>query len=141
LYLAAGDGHSLPFPNGMFAMVFCNSILHHVREPVQLLREMVRVAKPDAPLLLRDLRRPSRLELRWHLWRHGRNYEGLMRGLFEDSVRAAYTLEELQDFIRQSKFDGLATFRFRGAHIGIERRAHSFRSTFGNVSQTLMPQK
>jgi ubiquinone/menaquinone biosynthesis C-methylase UbiE len=122
LGLVSADGHSLPFPNGVFSLVLCNSVLHHARQPVGLLREMVRVAKPQAPLLLRDLRRPSRLALRWHLWRHGRHYDGLMRKLFEDSVRAAYTLEELEKFIRAARCEGLATFRFRGAHIGIERR-------------------
>lgn len=122
LVLVAADGHSLPFPNGIFSLVLCNSVLHHAHEPQQLLREMVRVAKPETALLLRDLRRPSRPALRWHLWRHGRRYEGLMRELFEDSVRAAYTLEELEEFIRQAKLEGLGTFRFRGAHIGIERQ-------------------
>jgi len=122
LALVVADGHLLPFRDGIFSMALCNSVLHHAREPVQLLREMVRVAALEAPLLLRDLRRPSRLFLRWHLWRHGRHYQGLMRKLFEDSVRAAYTLGELEEFVRKAKMEGLCVFRFRGAHIGIERR-------------------
>jgi SAM-dependent methyltransferase len=121
LVLLAGDGHSLPFPDAFFSMVLCNSMLHHARDPVALLREMSRVAAPDAAMLLRDLRRPSRLLLAWHLWRHGRHYQGLMRELFEKSVRAAYTLEELGRFLQQSKLSGLSPFRYRGAHIGIER--------------------
>ena len=121
LALVAADGHSLPFEDARFAVVISNSVLHHVRDPVALLKEMARVAQPGAVLLVRDLRRPSRLALPWHVWWHGRHYEGLMRKLFDDSVRAAYRIDELRAFIRASEVEGLAPFRFRGAHIGIER--------------------
>ena len=121
LALFAGDGHSLPFPDGVFSVVLCNSMLHHARQPVQLLREIARVAAPGAPLLLRDLRRPLRPLLHWHLWWHGKSYRGRMRQLFQDSVRAAYTLEELKQFLQEAQLQGARTFRFRGVHIGIER--------------------
>ena len=122
LALSVGDGHALPFSDGMFSVVLCNSTLHHARRPVQLLREIARVAAPGAPLLLRDLRRPMRPFLCWHLWRHGRRYQGLMRELFEDSVRAAYTLEELEQFLREARVERVRAFRYRGAHIGLERK-------------------
>ena len=121
LRLAVGDGHSLPFPQGMFSIVICNSVLHHAREPVRLLREMFRVAAPGGVVLLRDLRRPSRLLFRWHLWRHGRHYRGRMRQLFEASVRASYTRAEMEELIRQANLEDARSFRFRGAHIGLER--------------------
>jgi SAM-dependent methyltransferase len=116
-----GDGHSLSFPDHSFDLVISNSVLHHARSPVNLLREIFRVAAPGAPVLIRDLRRPARPLLAWHLWRHGRYYSGLMRQLFNDSVRAAYTLDELQDFLRQVHAPEARVFRFRSAHIGIER--------------------
>ena len=121
LALCRGDGHALPFPDGAFALVICNSMLHHARAPVELLREIFRVAAPGAPVLIRDLRRPSRPFLRWHLWRHGRHYNGRMRRLFDSSVRAAYTPGELREFLDQAQLEGARVFRFRGAHIGIER--------------------
>lgn len=121
LALLVGDGHSLPFPDHAFRMVICNSVLHHARAPVELLRELFRVAAPETPVLVRDLRRPARPLLRWHLWRHGRRYEGLMRRLFNDSVRAAYTLAELEGFLEQAHHPDARVFRFRAAHIGIER--------------------
>lgn len=123
LRLLVGDGHSLPFPERTFSLVLCNSVLHHAREPVQLLRELFRVAAPSAAILLRDLRRPWRPFLRWHLWRHGRHYHGPMRCQFDDSVRASYTLEELEEFLHRAQLPGARPFRFRGAHIGIERPA------------------
>jgi hypothetical protein len=72
-------------------------------------------------VLIRDLRRPARPFLRWHLWRHGHHYEGLMRRLFEDSVRAAYTVGELHKLAADAAIGGAHVYRFRGAHLGVER--------------------
>ena len=121
LTLVRGDAHALPFPNGVFSIVLCNSVMHHARNPVAMLREIFRVAAPTAAVLVRDLRRPSRLLLQWHLWRHGCQYRGEMRRLFEASVKAAYTAEELEGILRQAGTRGASIFKYRGAHIGIER--------------------
>jgi ubiquinone/menaquinone biosynthesis C-methylase UbiE len=121
LTLLRGDGHALPFADHAFSVVICNSVLHHARRPVELLREIFRVAAPRGVVLVRDLRRPSRPLLRWHLWRHGRHYAGAMRRLFDASVRAAYTEEELAEMLLSANAPGARVFRYRGAHIGIER--------------------
>ena len=123
LALLRSDGHRLPFPDGAFSFVLCNSVLHHARDPAGLLRELFRVAAPGTAVLVRDLRRPARPLLRWHQWRHGRNYRGRMRELFTASVRAAYTVEELQDLLQQAGIDSATVFRFGGAHLGVERSA------------------
>jgi ubiquinone/menaquinone biosynthesis C-methylase UbiE len=123
-FTVRADAHALPFRDGVFSMVLSNSVLHHARDPVALLREMNRVAAPDGALLLRDLRRPSfALLLPWHLWRHGRHYHGTMRRLFDASVRAAYTFDELGQIIRETGLQRLAPFRCGGAHLGCERAA------------------
>lgn len=121
LFLLRGDGHWLPFKDCTFPMVLCNSVLHHARDPIRLLQEIVRVAQRPAAILIRDLRRPSRPFLPGHLWRHGRHYHGLMRTLFDASVRSAYTREELEEFLRQAQITRATVFRYGGAHIGIER--------------------
>lgn len=123
LTLVRSDGHALPFATGSFSVVICNSVLHHARDPVGLLREIFRVAAPAGAVLVRDLRRPSRSLLCWHLWRHGHRYAGAMRRLFDASVRAAYTTEELGRMLSEIAANGAAVFRYRGAHIGIERAA------------------
>jgi hypothetical protein len=50
-----------------------------------------------------------------------------MRQLFDASVRSAYTLEELEAFLKQihasQQGQRAAVFRYRGAHVGIERSA------------------
>lgn len=115
------DGTSLPFPNGSFDFVMCNSVLHHLAEPEKLLEAMARLAKPEGAILLRDLRRPGRLVYPVHVWRHGRHYSGTMRKLFRDSVRSAYTIEELQKLADSSPLRGVRVFAQRSTHIGIER--------------------
>lgn len=123
LRLLRADAHALPFPDSCFSIVICNSVLHHARDPLRLLREMFRVSSPKGAVLLRDLRRPCRPLLRWHLWRHGRQYRGEMRRLFDASVRASYTVEELERLLAQAGIAGARVFRYRGAHLGIERAA------------------
>jgi ubiquinone/menaquinone biosynthesis C-methylase UbiE len=116
------DGNRLSFPNGTFDFIMCNSVLHHLAEPVRLLGEMARLAKPGGAILLRDLRRPGRLAYPLHVWWHGRHYSGTMRRLFRDSVHSAYTTEELQTLLDSSALTGARVFEQRRTHIGIERR-------------------
>lgn len=115
------DGNSLAFANCSFDFVMCNSVLHHFAEPQKLLSEMARLVKPDGAVLLRDLRRPGRFRYRLHVWRHGRNYSGEMLRLYRASVRSAYTVEELQKILDESRLRGAQVFEHRSTHIGIER--------------------
>lgn len=117
------DGNLLSFPDQSFDLVMCNSVLHHLAEPLRVLREMARLRKPDGAFLLRDLRRPSPLAFPFHVRWHGRNYSGGMLRLFRASVRAAYTPAELEGLLRSANISGARVFRFRGAHLGIERAA------------------
>lgn len=106
LQFQKADAQKLPFGDGAFDMAISNSLLHHLRDPVAALREMKRVLKSGGPLLVRDLRRPSRWWYPWQVRIFGRHYDGLMRKLYEDSVRAAYTCPEVQSFLRQAGLDG-----------------------------------
>jgi len=115
------DGNSLPFLDHSFDLVMCNSVLHHLREPHKLLSETARLAKPGGAILLRDLRRPGRLSYPFHVWQHGRHYSGTMRKLFCNSVRSAYTLDELQKMLDDSPLAGAHVFKHGSTHLGIER--------------------
>ena len=42
---ARGDAARLPFPDGAFALVVESNLLHHVADPVAVLREMARVSR------------------------------------------------------------------------------------------------
>jgi ubiquinone/menaquinone biosynthesis C-methylase UbiE len=121
VHFYVGDGNQLPFRDGSFDLVVCNSVLHHIAEPQKLLAEIVRLSKPGGAILLRDLRRPSRLAYPFHVRRHGRHYQGLMYKLYCDSVRSAYTVEELQRLLGASPIKGARIFEHTRTHIGIER--------------------
>ncbi len=49
-----GDAEQLPFPAGTFDLVSCQCSFHHMPKPQLILREMVRVAKPEGRLLIID---------------------------------------------------------------------------------------
>jgi SAM-dependent methyltransferase len=113
----------LPFGGSSFDLVLCNSVLHHIGHPACLFAEIRRIAKPDAAILLRDLRRPSRFGFPLHVRWYGRHYDGLMYRLYRDSVRAAYTPEELSAMLNAAGISGARLFTHGATHLGIERRA------------------
>jgi ubiquinone/menaquinone biosynthesis C-methylase UbiE len=117
------DGNRLPFADKSFELVMCNSVLHHLSEPANLLSEMARLVTEGGAILLRDLRRPSRLGYPLHVRWHGRNYSGEMRRLYRDSVRAAYTVPELERLLGSSGISGARVFQRGSTHIGVERAA------------------
>lgn len=123
LCFLAGDAGSLPFRDASFDLILCNSVLHHISDPSRLLSEIRRVAKPGAAILVRDLRRPTRIRFPFHVRWHGRHYDGLMYKLFRDSVCAAYTPGELSSMLSAAGIPGARLFTHGATHLGIERRA------------------
>jgi ubiquinone/menaquinone biosynthesis C-methylase UbiE len=123
VFFLAGDACALPFGDSSFDLVLCNSVLHHIGDPARLFAEIRRIAKPGAAILLRDLRRPSRFGFPLHARWYGRHYEGLMYRLYRDSVRAAYTPEEISAMLNAAGISGARLFTHGATHLGIERRA------------------
>ncbi len=126
------DGNRLPFPGAQFDLVMCNSVLHHLTQPQRLFAEVARLVKPDGAVLIRDLRRPTRLAYPLHVRWHGRRYSGLMYQLYCNSVRSAYTVAELEELLRDSPLAsawreaaavgrGARVFRHKRTHLGLER--------------------
>jgi ubiquinone/menaquinone biosynthesis C-methylase UbiE len=118
-----GDARRLLFPDHRFDLVMCNSLMHHAADPLATLNELARVVRPQGALLLRDLKRPSALAFPFHVMWFGRHYQGLMKRLFTDSVRAAYTSRELDDLLARSELVRGKVFRRGQSHIGIERKS------------------
>jgi len=100
------DAKKMPYQAGQFAAVISNSIVHHIPEPAGVLAEMVRVTRPGGALFVRDLLRPtddaavSRLA---DLYAGGANAH--QRKMFDDSLRAALTLDEIRAMIADLGFD------------------------------------
>jgi ubiquinone/menaquinone biosynthesis C-methylase UbiE len=117
------DANRLPFHDGSFDLVICNSVLHHLENPARVLDEIARVGRPSAAILVRDLRRPSRIAFPLHSRWYGRHYSETMHRLYCDSLRAAYTFKELSALLRQSPLREARLFRRGRTHLGIERDA------------------
>lgn len=116
-----GNANRLDFPDASFDFVMCNSVLHHLANPVRVLDELARLVRPGGGILVRDLRRPSRPAFKLHVAWYGRYYSGLMKELYIASVRSSYTFPELAELLQASKLRGARLFRYGRTHIGIER--------------------
>jgi ubiquinone/menaquinone biosynthesis C-methylase UbiE len=83
-----------------------NSIVHHIPEPERVLREMVRVARRGGVLFIRDLLRPADDVAVTHLVNtYAADANNHQRQMFEDSLRAALTLDEIRAMVKQLGFD------------------------------------
>ena len=90
------DAKRLPFAEGTFATVISNSIVHHVPQPRDVLREAWRVATPGGLLFLRDLLRPDDDQaVRQLVDTYTADATENQRQMFEDSLRAALTVDEM----------------------------------------------
>lgn len=91
------NGRDLGYANGAFGSVLSNSIIHHIPNPIDCFREMVRVCRPGGALFIRDLLRPdSRAELDQLVNLHAAGANPHQRALFANSLHAALTVDEVR---------------------------------------------
>jgi len=85
-------------PAAAFDAVTANSLLHHLSHPIAFWSALRRYAKPGAPILVADLRRPPDPETVDGLVEQ---YASLarppLRRDFRNSLRAAYTADEVRE--------------------------------------------
>ena len=94
------DAKRTPFADDTFELIFSNSILHHVDDPVAFWKEAARVAKPGALLFVRDLLRPESPEAAHTLVEtYAKDEHSLLKEDFYNSLLAAYTISEVHDQI------------------------------------------
>ncbi|WP_437277616.1 class I SAM-dependent methyltransferase [Sorangium sp. So ce375] len=99
--LALADAKALPEPDEAFSAVLSNSIVHHIPEPLHALREMLRVLQPGGLLFVRDLVRPEdEASTAALVDTYAANDTAYQRALFEASLRAALSLEEVRGMLR-----------------------------------------
>ncbi|HEV2947919.1 MAG TPA: class I SAM-dependent methyltransferase [Gemmataceae bacterium] len=100
------DAKHLPYPALSFAAIISNSIVHHIPEPAAVLTEIVRVARPGAILFIRDLLRPPSDEAVRHLVAtYAGNSNTHQQKMFDDSLRAALSLDEIRSLVIGLGFD------------------------------------
>jgi ubiquinone/menaquinone biosynthesis C-methylase UbiE len=100
------DAKRLPFADASFAGVISNSIVHHIPEPKQVLAEMVRVLQPRGAVFVRDLIRPDNAaEVRRLVGLYAGDANAHQQQMFEASLRAALTVEEVRALVTPLSFD------------------------------------
>jgi len=105
--LSPGDAKALSLEGGVFEAVHCNTIVHHIPDPAPALAEMVRLVAPGGTLMVRDLVRPDDLEAVARLVETYAGSESAeARALFEASLHAALTVEEIRGLVRMMGMDG-----------------------------------
>jgi ubiquinone/menaquinone biosynthesis C-methylase UbiE len=100
VHLERCDAKHLLFATASFGAVISNSIVHHIPEPAGVLAEMHRVVAPGGILFIRDLLRPADDTTTRHLVAtHAGNANRHQQQMFEDSLRAALTLDEIRALV------------------------------------------
>lgn len=96
------DAKGLPYTDGEFDAVISNSIVHHIPQPIAVLREMARVLKLGGILFVRDLLRPAdsgTVDRIVNQYAQGANEH--QRLMFRNSLHAALTIDELKSLLRE----------------------------------------
>jgi ubiquinone/menaquinone biosynthesis C-methylase UbiE len=96
------DAKRLPYKDGQFAAVISNSIVHHIPQPLDVLAECWRVLQTGGGVFVRDLLRPDNDdEVRRLVATYAAGANAHQQKMFDDSLRAALSLAEIRDLIRQ----------------------------------------
>lgn len=105
IQLAHLDAKQSELDDDAFDAVISNSIIHHIPDPIVVLREAVRVAKPGGLLFFRDLMRPhDKGALESLVAQYAGDESEHARQMFGDSLHAALSLEEIQEMAEKLGF-------------------------------------
>ena len=119
------DVKDLPFEDHVFDTVFSNTILHHIPEPIAMLREAWRVLKPGGLLLIRDLYRPSDEKALDALVKQHAGTEGEhAQRMFRESLCAALTPDELREVAKHAGMEGGEVVFDTDQHMSLQRAAN-----------------
>lgn len=100
--LRSADAKALDAPDGRSEAVIANTIIHHIPDPAPALAEMARVVAPGGTVFVRDLARPATdAEVVALVETYASGETATARALFEASLRAALTLQEIRALVER----------------------------------------
>jgi ubiquinone/menaquinone biosynthesis C-methylase UbiE len=118
--LLQADTKRLPLRDQCAGVIFSNSILHHLPDPSPFWREIRRVGRPGAPVLVRDLARPgSEAEAERLVFEHAGDESPLLREEFHRSLLAAFTPEEVRGQLGQAGLHTLDVAMVSDRHLDV----------------------
>lgn len=104
--LARLDAKQTDYEDGFFTGVMSNTIVHHIPEPLAVLKESVRLAAPGGWLFFRDLYRPkSKEELDQLVSTYCGEETEEAQKLFAESLHAALSLDEIREMVSSLGFE------------------------------------
>lgn len=116
------DVKSLPFESQSFDVVYSNTTLHHLPDPIPMLREAWRVLRPRGVLLIRDLYRPAtRNRLDELVALYASDNTPLQRRLLADSLHAALNPSELLDAAHAAGMEYVTVKTDSDRHMTLQR--------------------
>src|SRR5215471_13919888 len=101
-FFQVGDARKMRLKTDYFDIVVSDLTLHVFDDPLSVLREIHRVLKPTGALLLRDLRRPSRMQMQRKIEAYASLFGDRLRPHVQTAMRAAFTRSELETLVRAS---------------------------------------
>lgn len=111
------DGKKTPYADSSFDLVISNSVIHHIPQPMVLLREINRILKPKGVVLLRDLFRPeSEEEIERIVEEANLDYSPRQKQLFKDSLHAALTVNEIKDLAYEMEWYSAQVYQSSPRH-------------------------
>ena len=94
------DVKATALPAHSFDLILSSSVLHHIPEPAAFWEEVKRLARRDATLFLRDLRRPATVhEVNQLVYEHSREDAEVLQREFHNSLRSAFSIDEVNSQI------------------------------------------
>ena len=111
------DSKKMPYPDESFDQVISNSIIHHIPNPLECFKEMIRVTKKDGLLFIRDLLRPfSLVELQNIVNLHAGDATPKQKQLFTDSLHASLSLAEVREMVKRFGFEAFTVIQSSNRH-------------------------
>jgi ubiquinone/menaquinone biosynthesis C-methylase UbiE len=119
------DAKNLPYPDHNFDAVISNSIVHHLPDPLPFWQELKRVLKPGGGIFIRDLLRPENEEItEVFVNKYAADCNERQRGLFRDSLKAAFTVDEVTETIENVGLEKVTVYQSSDRHWTAERVAN-----------------
>ena len=111
------DSKKMPYSDESFDQVISNSIIHHIPNPVECFKEMIRVTKKDGLLFVRDLLRPDSIaELQNIVNLHAGDATPKQKQLFTDSLHASLSLTEVREMVKLFGFEAFTVIQSSNRH-------------------------
>jgi SAM-dependent methyltransferase len=112
-----------PLPGHGYDAVISNSLLHHLHDPAGLWTLVGACARPGAPVLVMDLRRPSSpQEVDDLVQRYAADAPALLRRDFRNSLRAAFTPAEVRAQLTAAGLGHLVVDVVSDRHLAVRGR-------------------